>query len=254
MNTFTAEVVLNNARLLRNIFLLTTGNMGYVCLQVNPSNHGNVEKMVEEALRIYLYLFKRLGGIPNVVFKLPGTKAGLEVARILTEIGIGVTVTVEFGFFQLIPFAEALDLGRAITSCLVLMNGRLAFPVRDEMVTLGVPSAREVAQWAGVAVAKKAFKFLYSKENSAYDPTKVKLLVASLRYYDDFLPDVTELIGVPIITVFPHIRHEFDSSSRNLSRTAIENPLDDSILRSLYRSEIFKQPYYLPGEPEIFKP
>ena len=251
---FISEVVLNNARLLRDVFLLTNGNMGYVCLQVNPSNHGNVDKMLDQALRIYLYLFKRLGGIPNVVFKLPGTKAGLEVAKILTQIGIGVTITVDFGLFQLIPFAKTINSDKAIVSHLVLMNGRLAFPVRDELVSLGVQDARKVAQWAGVAVAKKAYKLLYSKENLGYNPAKVKLLVASLRNYDDFFPDITELLGVSIITVFPNIRHQFDSSPRSLNPMAVENPVDKSILKSLCQSEIFKQAYYLPGDLEVFKP
>lgn len=254
IDIFVSEVVLNNARLLRNIFLLTNGNMGYVCLQVNPRNHGNVEKMLDQALGLYLYLLKELSGIPNVVFKLPGTKAGLEVAEILTQMGVGVTITVEFGLFQCIPFARAIDSDRAIASHLALMNGRLAFPVRDELLSLGVPGARRAAQWAGVAVAKKAHRLLYSKENLGYDPAKVKLLVASLRNYDDFFPDVTELIGVPIITVFPDIRHQFDSHPRILKPAVVQDPIDESIFGVLCRSELFKQAYYSPGDPEVFRP
>jgi len=251
---FISEVVLNNARLLRDVFLITNGNMGYICLQVNPSNHGNVDKMLDQALRIYLYLHKQLGGIPNVVFKLPGTKAGLEVAEILTQIGIGVTITVDFGLFQLVPFAKTINSDKAIVSHLVLMNGRLAFPVRDELLALGIPNARKTAQYAGVAVAKKAYKLLYSKENLGYNPAKVKLLVASLRNYDDFFPDITELTGVSIITVFPNIRHQFDNNPRTLNPMAVQNPVDESILKSLCKSEIFKQAYYLPGDPEVFRP
>ncbi len=251
---FISEVVLNNARLLRDVFLLTNGNMGYICLQVNPSNHGNANKMLDQALRIYLYLFRQLRGIPNVVFKLPGTKAGLEVAKVLTQIGIGVTITVDFGLFQLIPFAKAINSDKAIASHLVLMNGRLAFPVRDELLASGIPNARKAAQYAGVAVAKKAYKLLYSKENLDYNPAKVKLLVASLRNYNNFFPDITELLGVPIITVFPNIRHQFDSNPHTLSPKSVQNPVDESILKLLCKSEIFKQAYYLPGDSEMFKP
>jgi transaldolase len=251
---FISEVVLNNARLLRDIFLLTNGGMGYVCLQVNPSNHGMPEKMLDQALRIYLYLFRQLGGIPNVVFKLPGTKAGLEVAKILTQVGIGVTITVEFGLFQLIPFAETIDSGKALTSHLVLMNGRLAFPVRDELLALGIQDAREVAQWAGVAVAKKAYKLVYSKENLGYDPAKIKLLIASLRNYNDFFPDTTELLGAPIITVFPNIRRQFDSNSRTLSPISVKNQVSRTIIDRLCKSELFRQAYYLPGNSDICKP
>ncbi len=253
-NILTCEVVLDNARLLRNIFLLTGGSKGYVCLQVNPAAHGDAERMIEEALTNYSYLYQQLGGIPNVVFKLPGTKASLEAAEALTRIGIGVTITVEFGLFQLLPFANMLSSGEAIASHLALMNGRLAFPVRDELINLGLADAREAARYAGVAVAKKAHRLFYSKDELALNPAEVKLLIASLRNYDDFFPDITELTGVPIITVFPNIRREFDGHSRHLDPSAVEKPVDKSILTSLSRSELFKQDYYTPGDSELFKP
>ncbi len=251
---FTAEVVINNASLLRDIFLLTDGKMGYVCFQVNPIHHGNVEKMLDEALSVYTYLYDRLGGIPNVVFKLPGTKAGLEVEEILTNLGIGANITVEFGLFQIIPFAKAINSDRTITSHLTVMNGRLAFPVRDELLGLGIPNAREAAQWAGVAVGKKAYDLLYSKGKLGFDPAKIKLLIASLRNYNNFFPDITELMGAPIVTVFPNIRNQFDSNPHDIDPMSIQNPVDVSILKSLCKSEIFKQAYYLPGDSEEFKP
>ena len=86
----TLEVVLSNMHLMRPIFLLTTGQMGCVTLQVNPHMHGNAETMISDALSYYETLRTRLsGGVPNVVFKLPGTKAGLAACRALTGRGIG---------------------------------------------------------------------------------------------------------------------------------------------------------------------
>jgi len=251
---FTAEVVINNASLLRDVFLLTEGNKGYVCLQVNPLYHRDTEKMVEQALKIFTYLYKRIGGVPNVVFKLPGTKAGLEAQKILTSIGIGANITVEFGLFQIIPFAKTIDTNNTIVSHLTLMNGRLAFPIRDELLSLGVPNAKEAAQWAGVAVGKKAFNLLYSKQHLDLGPSRIKLLIASLRNYSNFFPDITELIGAPIITVFPNIRNQFDSTTCNIDPHAIKKPVDENIIKILSKSEIFKQAYYLPGDPEYLKP
>jgi len=251
---FTAEVVINNASLLRDIFLLTNGQKGYVCLQVNPIYHGDAGKMLERALRIFAYLHKRFCGIPNVVFKLPGTKAGLEVEKILTSIGIGTNITVEFGLFQIIPFAKEIDTQSTIVSHLTLMNGRLAFPIRDELLSLGIPNAKKAAEWAGVAVGKKAFDQLYSKKNLGLDPSKIKLLIASLRNYDNFFPDITELIGVPIITVFPNIRNQFDRKTHDINPHAIKKKVDKGIIKTLAKSEIFKQAYYLPGDPDYLKP
>ncbi|UCC77720.1 MAG: hypothetical protein JSW37_04990, partial [Anaerolineales bacterium] len=131
----TLEVVLANMRLLRPIFLLKKGSMGCVSLQVNPKRHGEADAMIADATAIYQDLRARLeGGVPNVVFKLPGTLAGLEACRTLTAQGIGVNITVNFGLFQQLPFAEAIHNGQAIISTVTEMNGRLAYPVRDELL------------------------------------------------------------------------------------------------------------------------
>jgi len=74
------EVVLENAKLLRGIFLLSEGQKGLVCLQVNPLKHSDADGMLQEALYVYSKLTERFGGVPNVVFKLPATKSGLEAA------------------------------------------------------------------------------------------------------------------------------------------------------------------------------
>lgn len=272
----TLEVVLSNMRLLRPIFLLTAGQMGCVCLQVNPHNHGEARTMISDALSIHEKLRSRLGGgVPNVVFKLPGTQAGLEACRVLTKRGIGVTITVNFGMFQHLPFAQVMAEGEAILSCLVEMNGRLAYPVRDELLAkldelaaygIDEAQAREAAAWAGVAVVKRAHKLLGQR---GCDLARIKLLIASLRIYrgDGYaglpsaFPDVTEVVGAGIISVFPNIRRPFDAQSELvLDPRRIESPVPEEILETLTHSEIFKQAYYvadrdwIPEEDERFRP
>jgi transaldolase len=272
----TIEVVLSNMRLLRPIFLLTTGHMGCVCLQVNPHKHGDAQAMISEALFFYEELRSRLdGGVPNVVFKLPGTRAGLEACRALTQKGIGVTITVNFGMFQHLPFAEAMHDGQCIYSNLVEMNGRLAYPVRDELLAKldqlaahGIDEAkgREAAAWAGVAVIKRAYRLMKER---GYDLTHVKPLIASLRIYEgpmyanlpSAFPDMTEITGASILSVFPNVRRAFDARSGiTLEPQQIESPVPDHILEALTHSEIFKQAYYVadrdwvPDEDERFRP
>jgi transaldolase len=272
----TLEVVLSNMRLLRPIFLLTEGQMGCVCLQVNPHNHGDTRAMISDAISIYEELRGRLGGgVPNVVFKLPGTQAGLEACRALTKQGIGVTITVNFGMFQHLPFAEAMAEGEAIFSCLVEMNGRLAYPVRDELLAkldelaaygIDEAQAREAAAWAGVAVVKRAHKLLRQR---GCDLGRIKLLIASLRIYEgdgyaglpSAFPDVTEVLGAGIISVFPNVRRPLDAQpDLVLDPRRIESPVPEEILETLTHSEIFKQAYYvadrdwIPEEDERFRP
>jgi len=257
----TMEIVLDNMRLLRPIFLLNEGQLGCVCLQVNPRKHDDAGAMIADALFLYDSLQSRLdGGVPNVVFKLPGTKAGLEACRALTERGIGVTITVNFGLFQHLSFAQAIHEGQAIFACLVEMNGRLAYPVRDELLAkrdqlaahgIDEAKAREAAAWSGVAVLKRLHQLLRAR---GYDLSRIKPLVASLRIYrgegydtlPSAFPDITEVMGASIISVFPNIRHAFDSEPEiALDPQRIESPVPEDILDILTHSEIFKQAYYV---------
>jgi len=276
-NLVTLQIVLANMRLLRPIFLLAEGKMGCVCCQVNPKHHGDAQAMVSDALFIYARLQRELaGGIPNVVFKLPGTEAGLEACHALTRQGIGVTITVNFGMFQHLPFAQAIAEGQAIYSCLVEMSGRLAYPVRDEMLArLGELSAygideakaRKAAAWSGIAVLKRLQGLLVSR---GYDLSRIKPLVASLRIYDgnsyegllpSAFPDITEVLGARILSVFPNVRRSFDAHPGiELEPWRIETPVPEDVMEVLAHSEIFKQAYYvsdptwMPGGDEAFAP
>ena len=279
----TMAVVQENCRLLRDIFLVTEGREGYVSLQVNPKNHDDWQQMVTEAKNLYVSLENQFGGVPNVVFKLPATAAGLSAAEKLTSEGIGVTITVEFSVFQALGFAEVLNRGKMLVAYLALMNGRMAYPVRDEMKTKGVPGGVEAARWAGVEVARKAYRKLYAPPHEGglgVDSERIKLLIASLRIYDDWIPDVSELWGCPVITVFPNVRRKFDispatrpatarcyaeTSGQGLPPAQVRGLIDftgDAVLKAtpeeqlkvLFESEIFRQAWWVPGDPEKYKP
>ena len=253
----TTSVVERNCRLLRPIFLLSEGKQGYVSLQVNPKAHSHSDKMVKEAVFIYKELEKRLGGIPNVVIKVPSTPAGLEAAQKLTSRGIGVTVTLTFSLFQSIPFAQVLQKGNALVSYIAIMNGRLAFPVRDELKAKGVEGGVEAARWAGVEVARKAAYRLYSAREKAglgVDPEKVKIMIASLRIYGDWIPDISELWGIPLITIFPNVRRAYDAHPRPLPVDALQGKTPDKEVEILLKSEIFRQAWWVPENGFMGKP
>lgn len=257
----TLEVVLANMRLLRPIFLLSEGRMGCVSLQVNPRRHDDAASMLRDAAALYAALERRLeGGVPNVVFKLPGTQAGLEACRELTAAGIGVTITVNFGLFQHLPFAQAIAGGRALFSTLAHMSGRLAFPVRDELLGklgelgrhgIDESRARTAAAWSGVAVLKRLQRVLAAQ---GVDLARVKPLIASLRVYSGPdhaalpgpIPDLSEVVGTGILTVFPNVRRAFDAlPDPPLDGARIEAPVPKGVFEVLRHSELFKQAYWL---------
>lgn len=253
----TMAVVEENCRLLRDIFLVTEGREGHVSLQVNPKNHDDSEQMVTEARELYTYLEQRLGGVPNVVFKLPATAAGKRAAEKLTSQGIGVTITVEFAVFQALGFGEVLKKGKMLVAYLALMNGRMAYPVRDEMKEKGIEGGVEAARWAGVEVARKAYRRLYdpsAKAGLGIDPERVKLLIASLRIYDDWIPDISELWGSGVITIFPDVRRKFDNHQRDFDGKTVLRTTPAEAMEVLFKSEIFRQAWWTPGDPEKHRP
>ena len=168
-----------------------------------------------------------------------------------------------FGMFQHIPFARALAEGEGAWSCLVEMNGRLAFPIRDELLAkaealreqgVSERQIREAAAWAGVAIARRLHAFL---RKHGIDGRAVRTLIASLRIYrgDGYenlpgaFPDITECLGAGIISVFPNIRGPYDKAgAQPLAPDAITKPVAEHALRVLAHSEIFRQAWHAPGE------
>jgi len=253
----TMAVVEENCRLLRGIFLATEGREGYVSLQVNPKNHWDGAAMDREASALYADLETRLGGVPNVVFKLPATVGGLAAAETLTKKGIGVNITVNFAVFQELGFGKVLNEGNALVSYLALMNGRMAYPVRDDLKAHDIEGGVEAARWAGVEVARKSYHGLYdSKEQGGLgiDTARVKLLIASLRIYGDWLPDISELWGCPVITIFPNVRRTWDSHTREFKGRSVLDITPAEDMEIMWKGEVFRQAWWMPGDSEDIKP
>jgi transaldolase len=157
----TIEVVLYNARLLRPIWELTGGEMGYCSLQLSPKEAFNAESMISEATWVWEQLTCGLDGVPNCVFKLPGTKAGVEAAQELTASGMGVNVTVNFSLPQQIAFAGAIEAySTAPVSYRTQMDGRIDDPIGEELQAAGVEDWEEVKKWATTAIRQREYKLL----------------------------------------------------------------------------------------------
>jgi len=234
----TMQVVLENCKEIRPIYEVTLGEYGYVSLQVNPKNYTDSQGMIAEAESLYAQLEEELGGTPNVVFKVPATKAGIEVVERLTAQGIGVNVTVNFAVSQELVFAEAIEKGNAKMSFLTLMSGRLDDPIRDELLRAGIEDATEVSKWGGIAVARRVYDLLYRQKKFK----KSYLLQASLRgpwHIDELVTDEQHTI---FITVFPDKAEEYDRVSRDI-RPRMNEEVPSKMLEKLHKSKIFRQAY-----------
>ena len=253
----TMAVVGRSCRLLRPLFLRSGGRVGYVCYQVNPLKHDDHEAMTAEALKVYDFFGELFEGVPNVSFKLPGTAAGLKTAETLSRRGISLTITLSFAAFQTLEFAKVLNAGSALFSSVVVMNGRLAFPVRDELLAAGVEGAEKASELAGVEVTRQIYRRMYlPKEEGGLgiDPDKVKILNASLRIYDGRIPDLDEIWGTPAITIFPNVRRAYDAVRREFFPETVRSRTPGEAMEVLAKSELFRQAWWTPGEDEKLRP
>jgi transaldolase len=238
----TMGVVLQNCRELRPIYDISTGKYGYVSLQINPRANRDSTRMAEEVEDLYERLTRELKGTPNTVFKIPGTKAGLETVRRLTSKGIGCTITVNCSVDQNLAFGEIIEQGNARISFLVVMSGRLDDLVRDEMNGLGIPNAAEVAKWASVAVVRRSYDILYRQRKYQ----KSAILTASLRGPWHVEGSITDGEAPIFITCFPDKAREYDSEERAIV-SHINEEIPEKIMRELMESRIFRQAYEVGG-------
>ena len=236
----TIDIVLKNARELFPIFKASKQQYGYVSLQMNPNLYNDDIKMSEEVETIYESITRSLHHKPNVIFKIPGTKAGIKTAGRLTSKGIGVNITLSCSIAQHLAFAEVIEKGSAEISFVVMMNGRLDDLVKEELLEQGFKEAWEVSRWASTAIVKKSYQLLYGLKGFK----KSNILVASLRGPWNIESLITNGKYPIFITVFPDKAIEYDEKEREI-KPSIDEKVPDEILLQLQKSKIFLQAFNL---------
>lgn len=257
----TVQVVAYNARLLRPVWELTEGRLGYVSLQLSPECAMDAEAMIADARWVWERLEHELGGTPNCVFKVPGTAAGIEVAGELTASGIGVNVTVNYSLPQQIAFAGIIQKrSTAPVSFRTQMDGRLDDPVGEELEAAGVSDADEVKKWATTAIRQREYRLL-SKAPAAggLGLDKSCPLAAAIRGPWNILRSVHNEPEVPMfITIFPNRQAELDSEPREINPDGMWTELPAGYLEKLLKSKLFRQAFEPDGmrveEFETFLP
>ncbi len=98
----TREDIKKAAEVLLPVFEKTSGNDGFVSIEVPPNIATNIETSISEAQRIFALINEK-----NVLIKIPATKEGLEIIPILLSKGINVNVTLMFSVNHYIQVANA---------------------------------------------------------------------------------------------------------------------------------------------------
>jgi transaldolase/glucose-6-phosphate isomerase len=203
------------------------GADGYVSLEVSPKLANDTEGTIAEARRLW-----RAVDRPNLMIKVPGTKAGTPAIRRLISEGVNVNVTLLFGVQAYLDVAEAhilgleaakaagLDISRihGVASFFVsridtkidkAIDARLAeSPTPEEAMRL-----KRVRGRIGIANAKRAYqRYLEIIETPRWKALAdagawpQRVLWASTGVKDSSFPDTlyaAELIGPDTIDTLP---------------------------------------------------
>ncbi len=223
----TEEMSIKAAKLLEPVFEREKGRNGRLSIQTDPRLFRDPPAIVEQAERF-------AGLAPNVITKIPVTRAGIQAIEETTYRGVSINATVSFTLPQAIAVAEAVerglsrrerdgkDISRMGPVC-TLMVGRLDDWLKVVAEKQGIAADPEVLDWAGVAVMKKAYA-LYRKRGY-----RLRLLSAAFRHHRHW----SEFIGGDVVISPP-----FEWQKRfNASTVSIEprmsTPVEDRIIAEL---------------------
>ncbi|HWE62071.1 MAG TPA: transaldolase family protein [Chloroflexota bacterium] len=232
------EVSAKSAELLLPIFAAQQGRTGRLSIQTDPRFFRNTQAIVDQAVR-----FNQLA--PNMIVKIPATRAGIPAIEEVTYRGISINATVCFTLPQCIAVAEALERGlkrrqqegkdiATIASVCTIMVGRLDdwLKVVAEQENLTIDPG--YLEWAGVAVFKKTYRIFRDR---GY---RVRLLSAAFRNHMHW----SEFIGGDVVISPPYAWQVRFNASDIAVTPRIDKPVDARIVDELYRTFLdFRRAY-----------
>jgi transaldolase len=217
------------AAVLRPVFDTHRGRNGRLSIQTDPRLYRDADAILEQAIH-----FDALA--PNMIVKIPATRAGLAAIEEATARGITINATVSFTLPQAIAVAEAVERGLArhhaaggdvasMGPVCTIMVGRLDDWLKVVMEKDAIATDPGHLEWAGVAVFKKAYA-IYRERGY-----RTRLLSAAFRNHMHW----SELIGGDVVISPPSAWQKRFAASDIEIRSRIDTPVDDAIVGDLLR-------------------
>jgi transaldolase len=223
------EISQNAARELLPIFDAHKGKNGRLSIQTDPRLFRNSQSILEQTVE-----FSRLA--PNMIVKIPATSAGIPAIEEATYLGVSINATVSFTLPQAIAVAEAVERGlkrrereNKDTSTMgpvcTIMVGRLDDWMKVLIERHNIAIDPGYAEWAGVAVMKKAYKIYRGR---GY---RTRLLSAAFRNHMHW----SEFVGADMVISPPHSWQVRFNASDVEVRSRIDDPANPEIVATLER-------------------
>jgi len=232
------EMSVKAAALLMPVFEREKGINGRLSIQTDPRLYRDANRIVNQAQH-----FSEIA--PNMIVKIPVTKAGIEAIEEATCRGISINATVSFTLPQAIAVAEAVERGLSrrekegkeistMGPVCTLMVGRLDDWLKVVTEKENIIANPEVLDWAGVAVMKKAYR-IYNERGY-----RLRLLSAAFRHHRHW----SEFIGGNVVISPPwHWQKRYNSSDISVGNK-MDQPVDPAIIEELEKKYIdFRRAY-----------
>ena len=238
------EISVKGAELLKPIFDRWNGRNGRLSVQTDPRFYRDPEAIVTQAKH-----FARLA--PNIIVKIPVTKAGIPAIEEATYQGISINATVSFSLPQCVAVAEAVERGlkrreregkdiATMGPVCTIMVGRLDDWLKVVAERKGIIVDPGILEWAGVAVFKKTYNLFQQR---GY---RIRLLSAAFRNHMHW----SELIGGDVVISPPYKWQVLFNASDVEVVPRISNPVDSAVVRALSANfDDFRRAYTEDGLP-----
>jgi transaldolase len=221
------EISTRGAALLEPVFKKSGGINGRLSIQTDPRFYRDSKAILAQAVRFN-------GLAPNMIVKIPATKAGIPTMEEATYQGISINATVCFTLPQCIAVAEAIERGlqrrekegKDISSMgpvCTIMVGRLDDLLKVQAELDGISTDPGYLEWAGVAVFKKTYRIFRQR---GY---RLRLLSAAFRNHMHW----SELIGGDVVISPPHKWQVRFNASNVEVIPRIDKPVDPKVVNEL---------------------
>jgi transaldolase len=221
------EMAARGAGILYPVFERNDGLNGRLSVQINPANHRDPARMVEQAVRFD-------GLAPNIQVKFPATAAGIEGIEEATFRGVNINSTVSFTVAQAVASAEAVERGLArreaagldtssMSPICTIMIGRLDDWMKVLVERDDVALHPDAASWAGIAAFKRAYAIFQERGYRS------RLLAAAYRHRLHW----TELVGGDVSMTMPYPWQVRFNASGIVPVPRMDVPVDPSLVDEL---------------------
>jgi len=221
------EISVKAASLLKPIFDEHRGKNGRLSIQTDPRLFRDSQAIVRQAIE-----FDALA--PNMIVKIPVTRAGITAIEEATCRGISINATVCFTLPQCVAVAEAVERGlkrreregkdiSAMGPVCTIMVGRLDDWLKVLLEKNNIAVDPGYLEWAGVAVFKKTYQLFQQR---GY---RLRLLSAAFRNHMHW----SELIGGDVVISPPYSWQVRFNASDIRVQPRIDNPVSTEIVETL---------------------